>query len=494
MLFNSFEFLIFFCIVIPLYFALPLRGRQWLLLIASAYFYMRWNPAYILLLLFTTGIDFYIGHRIAAHTDTRKRKAWLLVSLISNLGMLFVFKYFNFFTDTFNLPVHVQLLLPVGISFYTFHAISYVMDVYRGRQAPERNFFIFLVYIIFFPQLVAGPISRATAMLHQFHAYHAFNASRVADGFRLILWGFFKKVVIADKLALVADTVYHSPQDYTGWPLIVGTLAFCFQIFCDFSGYTDIALGLARMMGYELPLNFYRPYFAGSFQEFWQRWHISLSTWFRDYLYIPLGGNRVPLPRVLLNLMIVFMVSGLWHGAAWTFVAWGALHGIYIVANVLTGPYTQRLGARLANTRLGWLWQLACIGLVFFLTNVAWVFFRAQNFTDAWHVLTHAFVFEGTGNTLPALGPLYYPICLGLVLLLEGVHAMQALPVGHPLNLYHSPLWRDTSWLLKLPKQIKLLLPTPRWLLTRGVAYAALLFATYWLGVFTNHEFIYFVF
>lgn len=337
MLFNSLQFLIFFPIVILLYYLLPHSKRWIFLLLASYYFYMSWNPAYIVLILISTLVDYFAAIKMSEQDNINKRKIYLFFSLFANLGLLFIFKYFNFFNDSVRLLFQslgvnygvpsLSLLLPVGISFYTFQTLSYTIDVYRGVTKPERHFGIFAVYVSFFPQLVAGPIERSERLLPQFRVPVIPNENNFSSGMKLMVWGFFKKVVVADNVAIIVNQVYNNVNEYQGLPLIIATFLFAIQIYCDFSGYSDIAIGSARVMGIHLMKNFNTPYFSKSITEFWKRWHISLSTWFRDYVYIPLGGNRVSKPRHYLNLFLTFLISGLWHGANWTFVIWGALHG-----------------------------------------------------------------------------------------------------------------------------------------------------------------------
>ncbi len=372
MLFNSIEFLLFLPVVVLLYYALPHRYRWGLLLAASYYFYAAWKLEYLVLIIASTLIDYYAGLRMGAEEHQRKRRKFLYLSLAGNLGMLLGFKYFNFFSDSVRVALeqfnifadtpHLEFLLPVGISFYTFQSMSYTIDLYRGERDVERHLGIFALYVAFFPQLVAGPIERSTHLLPQFRERVTFDYGRTTSGLRLILWGFFKKIVIADQLALFVQQVYGSPGEWSGPAVLLASYFFAFQIFCDFSAYTDIARGSARIMGFDLMENFNRPYFSRSIREFWARWHISLSTWFRDYLYIPLGGNRVVKWRWYYNLMVVFVVSGLWHGANWTFVAWGFLHGAYLVLGIVTqdwrdgawaliGRGTARLRSRIG---LGW--------------------------------------------------------------------------------------------------------------------------------------------
>lgn len=406
-LFVTPQFAIFFMLVLSIYFILPHKWRWILLLLSSYYFYASWEVAYLGLIIFSTLVDYLAGYYLGKISQEKDfpRKLLLGLSLAVNLGVLFIFKYYNFFAGSMSEFLHIfgqepdfltlNVLLPVGVSFYTFQSMSYTIDIYRGKLQPETNFGIFATFIAFFPQLVAGPIERATNMLPQFSKEHDFDYVRVVEGFRLILWGAFKKVVIADRVAVVVNSVYTAPDQYSGLSLILATLFFSIQIYCDFSGYTDIAIGVARVMGYDLMLNFRQPYFAKSVQEFWQRWHISLSTWFRDYLYIPLGGNRASFGRYLLNIMIVFVVSGLWHGANWTFVIWGFLHGIMMVIEAITKRYHLTLIPRflpsyIKNT-------LALIS-TFLLVSFAWIFFRAPDLSSAYYIGSHLFV--GTGQNI----------------------------------------------------------------------------------------------
>jgi len=361
---------------------------------------MCWKVEYIVLIIASTLIDYFVAKKMAELTEKAKRKKWLLISLISNLGILFGFKYFNFVNtnvqalfDNFNVFYGVpafDVLLPVGISFYTFQTLSYTIDVYNGKTPVQNHLGIFAVYVSFFPQLVAGPIERSNHLLPQFFVEHKFSYDRVKFGLQQMLWGFFKKVVIADRLAIVVDGVYNNLDNYSGFSLVIATIFFTFQIYCDFSGYSDIAIGSARVMGFELMDNFKRPYFSKSISEFWQRWHISLSTWFRDYLYIPLGGNRVVKWRWYYNLFITFLVSGFWHGANWTFLAWGALHGTYLIMAIgLRKPKQYILDLfKLNNTYIHKIYQ---VGFTFALAVFAWIFFRANNISDAYYVIGNMF-------------------------------------------------------------------------------------------------------
>lgn len=399
MLFNSIEFLIFFPIVVIAYFLCPQRYRWVWLLAASYLFYAAWRFEYLLLLLLSTVVDYYAARLMGRQPDQRGRRRYLVMSLVVNLGLLFTFKYFNFFNDSvrglfslFNVEYQfagLSVLLPVGISFYTFQSLSYMFDVYRGKVEPEQHFGIFALYVAFFPQLIAGPIERATHMLPQFHLPRSFAEGRVNSGLRLMLWGMFKKVVIADRLAIYVNQVYNQPADYPGWPLVLATYFFAFQIYCDFSGYSDLAVGAARVLGFDLMENFRQPYVALSVAGFWRRWHISLSTWFRDYLYIPLGGNRVAPWRWYLNLALVFLVSGLWHGAKWTFVLWGALHASYVLLEIWLGGVGQWALRRFGHTEGVLLPNWLKILLTFHLVLFSWIFFRANSLSDAIFIVQH---------------------------------------------------------------------------------------------------------
>lgn len=394
MLFNSAEFLVFFPVAVILYFLTPVRWRWLLLLTASYYFYGSWRVEYLGLLMLSTVVDYSTGLGLeAAGANQRRRQLILSASLATNLGLLLVFKYFNFFLDSVNqisarfnlfaqLP-ELRILLPVGISFYTFQSLAYTISVYRGTLPAERHLGKFAVYVAFWPQLVAGPIEKPGKLLPQFHEHHRFSWTNLGSGLGLMLWGFLKKIVIADRLAIYVNQVYNSPGQYDGLALLIATYLFAFQIYCDFSGYSAIAKGAAQVMGFELMNNFDRPYLSASIREFWQRWHISLSTWFRDYVYIPLGGNR---DHQLRNLFLTFLVSGLWHGANWTFVIWGALHGFYLVASIVTRSVRARLTALSGLDRAPRLLHLLRVATTFHLVLFAWIFFRANSAADVWLV------------------------------------------------------------------------------------------------------------
>jgi len=393
MLFNSLDFLIFFPLVAGLYFVLPHRHRWKLLLAASYYFYMCWKAEYAVLIIGSTVIDYFAAGRMASLPDKEGRRKYVALSLVTNLGLLFAFKYFNFVNnsvrevlDRFNVFYDVpafEVLLPVGISFYTFQTLSYTIDVYNGKLQPERHFGRFALYVAFFPQLVAGPIERATRLLPQFREEVTFDYERLTTGMRQVIWGFFKKVVVADRLAVYVDAVYNAPEHYHGLQLMLATYFFAFQIYCDFSGYSDIAIGTARILGFDLMTNFKRPYLATNISDFWRRWHISLSTWFRDYVYIPLGGNRVSVSRWYINLFIVFVVSGMWHGANWTFMVWGALHGFYLVFAIVSANWRAQVGQATGVASRPLLQRVWRVFATFHLALLAWIFFRANSVTDA---------------------------------------------------------------------------------------------------------------
>lgn len=394
MIFTTFQFLVFFLVFFPLFFLVPTTWRHPLLLVASYYFYMCSIPWYITVIIAITLVDFFAGIQIETASTRTTKRSFLLLSIACNFGLLFAFKYVGFFADTVNtafgtrLPV-LRFLLPLGISFHTFQAVSYTVEVYRGRVAAERNLLTYALYVAFFPQMVAGPIERPYNLLPQFHSHTELTLNAFQSGFRLALWGVFKKIVVADLLATAVETVYADPRRFSGPILAVATFFFAIQIYCDFSGYSDIAIGIARMMGYRLMINFRQPYFARSIGDFWHRWHISLSTWFRDYIYLPLGGSRVSPARHYANVMAVFLLSGLWHGASWTFVIWGALHGFYLVFGRITESSRNRLMRLASFRRSGGLLSMLRVLTTFSLVTVAWVFFRAATVRDAFFVVSH---------------------------------------------------------------------------------------------------------
>ena len=388
MVFNSLQFLVFFGIVTSAYFLLAHKYRWALLLLASCYFYMAFVPIYLGILGLTIVIDYFAGIYLERFQGGAK-KIFLGCSLLANLGVLAVFKYYFFFSDNFNflanyfsLPVHFPVfnfLLPIGLSFHTFQAMSYTIEVYRGNQKAERNFGIYSLYVMFYPQLVAGPIERPQNLIHQFYEKHVWDTARVKSGLLQMMQGFFKKVVIADRLAMVVDPAYANLSNQSSLNLIIASIFYSFQIYCDFSGYSDIAIGASRVMGFKLMNNFNAPYTAKSIPDFWRRWHISLSTWFKDYVYFSLGGNRVSVPRWYINIMIVFILSGFWHGASWNFVIWGALHGLFQLMGLTLNRVFPHLAADQLRSVAGiWMYRL----FTFLLVTIAWVFFRIPKFGD----------------------------------------------------------------------------------------------------------------
>jgi len=391
MLFNSVYFLYFFIAVTALFFLLPHKFRWVLLLSASCFFYMFFKPEYILILAFTILIDYYAGILIEREIEKSKKKKFLIASLVANIGVLAVFKYYNFLntniTGLFNLfdaenPIpYLNIILPIGLSFHTFQAMSYTIEVYRGNQKAEKHFGVYSLYVMFYPQLVAGPIERPQNILHQFYEKKEFNFDNALLGTNLIILGLFKKMVIADRLAVYVNEVYKNQDTSNTISAWIAAVFFSMQIYCDFSGYSDIARGTAKFMGYDLMLNFNRPYLSKSVSEFWTRWHISLSSWFKDYLYIPLGGNRVSKVKLYRNLFIVFLLSGLWHGANFTFIIWGALHAVY----VLTESFLPKIKSEALVLKL--FKQLT----VFVLVTIAWVFFRAETLDAAIQMIKSMF-------------------------------------------------------------------------------------------------------
>jgi alginate O-acetyltransferase complex protein AlgI len=409
-LFNSFTFLVFFPVVAAIYFALPHRWRWAWLLAASCYFYMAFIPVYILILFFTIAIDYVAGIMIES-AEGRKRKLYLTASIVANVGVLAVFKYFNFLNanaraiaEVFHFPYDIRSLnfiLPIGLSFHTFQAMSYTIEVYRGRQKAERHVGIYALYVMFFPQLVAGPIERPQNLLHQFYEEHFFEYERVANGIRRMAIGLFMKVVIADRLSRYVNAVYSDVSSYTGLTLIIATVFFAFQIYCDFAGYSMMAIGAAEVMGFKLMNNFDRPYLSRSISEFWSRWHISLSTWFRDYVYIPLGGNRVARGRWYYNLFMTFVLSGLWHGASWTFVIWGALNGFYLIFALVTKDVRSRITRATGLASAPRVHAVIKVLVTFTLSCIAWVFFRAPGIHAALHVFHGSLAMPRSAQLVP---------------------------------------------------------------------------------------------
>ena len=406
MFFNSLDFAIFLPIVFIVYWFITNRNlklQNFIIVLASYVFYGWWDWRFLSLIIFSTIIDYSVGLRFSNTTKPSERKFLLMISLAINLGLLGFFKYFNFFIESFNAAfasagIHtnmssLNIILPVGISFYTFQTMSYTIDIYRNKIEPTKNILAFMAFVSFFPQLVAGPIERASHLLPQFLKNRKFDYKQASSGIKLIVWGFFKKVVIADNAAQLVNEIFKNYPNESYISLIVGTILFAFQIYCDFSGYSDIAIGLGRILGFDLMYNFKFPYFSSNIREFWNRWHISLSSWFRDYIYIPLGGNKVSQYRVLFNTFCVFVLSGFWHGANWTFVFWGFLHALFFMPIILLRDRFPKENFSMNIKRLSFIF--ANFGLV----CLAWVFFRAENIQDAFLYLRQIFTLTGGQNT-----------------------------------------------------------------------------------------------
>lgn len=441
MVFNSYDFLLFFPIVVLAYFIIPNKFRYIWLLISSYYFYMSWNPKYALLMLFSTVITYLSGIFIEKYSgDLNKKKVFVFLSFFINLSILFIFKYFGFMVANINLVFSkigieiaspaFDLILPVGISFYTFQALSYTVDVYKKNIKAEHNFLKYALFVSFFPQLVAGPIEKSRDLLHQFDKENKFEFERVKSGLLLMAWGFVQKLIIADKLAVIVNNVYENHTIYSGFHFIIATLCFSLQVYCDFSSYTDIATGAAQVMGYKLSPNFLRPYFSKSIGEFWRRWHITLGAWFREYLYIPLGGNRKGTLIKYRNILIVFLASGLWHGASWGFIIWGALHGIYQIIGDILVPIRRKVKKILKVDESSFSYRLFQILTVYMLVNFAWIFFRAPSAKIALQIVKKIFtidvisIFNGSIATLGfTYIELFYVLCS--VLLLIGVSLLR---------------------------------------------------------------------
>jgi len=422
MIFNSLSFAIFLPIVFCLYWLAKgrLKLQNTLLLFSSYFFYGCWDWRFLFLLLFSTLLDYYTGIKIHESSNSTKRKIWLWVSISINLGFLGVFKYYNFFAESFSDALSLigfkanfqslQLILPVGISFYTFHGLSYVIDLYYGRIKPERNFINYSVFVSFFPLLVAGPIERATHLLPQILRNREFNYAIAIDGLRQILWGLFKKVVIADNCAEYANMIFNNSDNYAGSTLVMGALFFTFQIYCDFSGYSDIAIGVARLFGINLLRNFAFPYFSRDIAEFWRRWHISLSSWFKDYVYIPLGGSKVGVAMKVRNTFIIFLISGFWHGANWTFIIWGLLNAIYILPSIIINTHRNNLDIVAKGKYLPSGRELFSMFITFCLTVFAWIFFRSNNVSHAFHYISG--IFSLSLFSIPEIRP---SVLIGLI-------------------------------------------------------------------------------
>lgn len=411
MLFNSLSFLLFLPVVFTIYWWVnkkSLNLQNSLLLLASYFFYACWDWRFLFLLLFSTALDYFTGIKMAESKNQGIKKFWFWLSIIVNLGFLGVFKYYNFFADSFaealsglGIQAHfwtLQVILPVGISFYTFHGLSYVIDIYKERIEPERNVVTYSLFVAYFPLLVAGPIERATHLLPQIKKRRFFDYTKAMDGVHQIIWGLFKKVVIADNCALYANDIFDHYESMNSFSLFLGAIYFSFQIYGDFSGYSDIALGTSKLFGIDLLRNFNYPYFSRDIAEFWRRWHISLSSWFRDYLYIPLGGSQGGMLMKIRNTFIIFLVSGFWHGANWTFIVWGALHAFYFLPLLITQNNRNNIDVVAKGKSLPTLQELASMLLTFGLTALAWVFFRSKTVSDAFDYIKNMFRFSFEGG------------------------------------------------------------------------------------------------
>ena len=468
MLFNSLDFAIFLPIVFILFWIIPNKNltSQNLLIVFSSYvFYGWWDWRFLSLIIFSTVVDFLVGQQLSKEHKDIMRKLLLFISLFINLGFLAIFKYYNFFLENFieafnlfGMKINansLNIILPVGISFYTFQTLSYTIDVYNRKLLSTKNFLAFSAFVCFFPQLVAGPIERASNLLPQFYKKQVFYYTNISEGVKSIIYGFFLKLVIADRVAIYVNTIYNNVDAHEGLSFVLATIFFAIQIYCDFAGYSLIAIGTARLFGFKLMKNFNRPYFSFSVSEFWRRWHISLSSWFRDYLYIPLGGNKVSNNRILINILITFVISGLWHGANWTFIIWGALNGLYIIIEKFLIKKSKK--------------NIINILITFFLICFSWIFFRANNLNDALYIIKT--IFSNIGSLyVPTsdVTSLYYSIIVILILL--------TVEIKHEFF--------DTIFTIRKNKII----------FFRWFYYCALIFIILYIGVFDSSQFIYFQF
>ncbi|MCH3883188.1 MBOAT family O-acyltransferase [Tenacibaculum aquimarinum] len=478
MLFNSIDFAIFLPIIFILYWFINnknLKLQNSLIVVASYIFYGWWDWRFLSLILFSTIIDYSIGINLKKQDNQLKRKILLYISVIINLGFLGFFKYYNFFLDNFITAFSffgseikassLNIILPVGISFYTFQTLSYTIDVYRRKLNPTKDFIAFAAFVSFFPQLVAGPIERATNLLPQFYKKREFNYSNAVDGMQQILWGLFKKIVIADNCAHYANLIFNNSLDYSGSTLIIGAIFFTFQIYGDFSGYSDIAIGTSRLFGFNLMQNFNFPYFSRDIAEFWRRWHISLSTWFRDYLYIPLGGSRGSIWNKIRNVFIIFIVSGFWHGANWTFIVWGALNAFYFLPIFLTNNNRNNIEIVAQGKKLPSLKEFISIVLTFGLTVFAWIFFRANNIEHALNYIKG--IFSNSLFSIPEIAPINIIIILLIFVIAEWLGRNRQYAIEEVKTKFKRPL--------------------------RYTIYYAIIIAIFWLGG-KEQQFIYFQF
>lgn len=483
MIFNSAAFLVFFPIVTLLYFVFPHKIRHIWLLIASYYFYMCWNPKYALLIATSTLITYLSGVLIEKYN--KRRKTWVALSFVSNLSILFFFKYFDFALENINqiltkLDVKIidpafDIVLPVGISFYTFQALGYTMDVYRGEIKAQKNLAKYALFVSFFPQLVAGPIERSKNLINQIDERHHFDFMRVRDGLLIMLWGFFEKLIIADRASILVNQVYGNYEQYGSLALVYATVLFAVQIYCDFAGYSDIAIGAAKVMGFRLMQNFKQPYFALSIAEFWRRWHISLSTWFKDYLYIPLGGNRCSKIKKYRNLMITFLVSGLWHGASWNYVIWGGAHGLLQIMGDVLKPAREKVISILHIKKESFSHKLFRGLMTFVMVDFCWIFFRAPGAKASLKIIHRMFTADALlGIKEMGLTPLNLEVLLVAICVLVGMSVMRYIGV------------RPIQWLSKQSLWF-------RWIVYYVLIFSVIIFGAYG-ATYSASQFIYFQF
>ncbi len=478
MLFNSIDFAIFLPLVFLIYWYLTnrnLRVQNIFIVVASYIFYGWWDWRFLSLILLSTLVDFTVGFRLGNEENLSRRKLLLWTSIVVNIGVLGFFKYFNFFLENFTMAFSffgseiqassLNIILPVGISFYTFQTLSYTIDIYRRKLDPTRDFIAFSAFVSFFPQLVAGPIERASHLLPQFFKKRSFDYSKAVDGMRQILWGLFKKIVIADNCAEYANLIFNNSEDYSGSTLVLGALFFAFQIYGDFSGYSDIAIGTARLFGFDLKRNFAFPYFSRDIAEFWRRWHISLSSWFRDYLYIPLGGSRGGAWIKIRNTLIIFIVSGFWHGANWTFIVWGALNAIYFLPLLLTNTNRNNLETAAQGKILPSFKEFFSMVLTFGMTVFAWIFFRAEDLGHAIQYISK--IFSRSVFSRPEEFPLQVIVLTILFVLVEWVGREEQFALAR-LGLKWNRIFRYAMYFI-------------------------LIFSLFWFGG-TEQQFIYFQF
>jgi len=452
MQFNSIDFAIFFVTFFILYWTVTrnnLKAQNVLLLVSSYIFYAWWDYRFLFLLIFSTVLDYITGLKIY-NSNSKFRKLWLLISVVTNLGFLGFFKYYNFFIESFAAVLNsvgfqpniwtLNIILPVGISFYTFHGLSYVFDIYNRKIEPTRNFIDYAVFVGFFPLLVAGPIERATHLLPQVKVKRVFKYAKAIDGLRQILWGLFKKIVIADNCATYANTIFNNHEAYNGATLLLGAVFFAFQIYGDFSGYSDIALGAARLLGFDLIRNFAFPYFSRDIAEFWRRWHISLTSWFRDYLYVPLGGSKGKITKTIRNIFIIFLISGFWHGANWTFLVWGFLNALYFMPLLILGKNRENLNLVAEGRLLPSGKEVLQIVSTFLLTVIAWIFFRADNVGIAYQYLLE--IFSSSLFSVPQILPKKFIAILFLFYSVEWIQRDKQ----HPLEFENLRIPRFVRW------------------------------------------------